>query len=59
MTAALAEVDLAVRLLWNGLKNRSISDCVNIMIVSDHGMAVYNSSNFVNIANVSGLTNRS
>ena len=55
LTYALAEVDFAVRRLWNRLQDRNISECVNIMIVSDHGMAVHKASNLVNIANVSGV----
>jgi ectonucleotide pyrophosphatase/phosphodiesterase family protein 1/3 len=36
---ALAMVDSNISLLINGLKERNIYDCVNIIIVSDHGMA--------------------
>ena len=52
---ALTEVDGVIRLLMRELKKRNISDCVNIIIVSDHGMAAYNSSDFINIEEVSVL----
>ncbi len=49
---ALGEVDGAIRLLMGELKKRNISDCVNIVITSDHGMASYNSSMFINLYKV-------
>ena len=56
MNTALGQVDLAVRVLWDSLQERQIADCVNVMIVSDHGMTSINVNNLVNIANVSEFT---
>ena len=36
------------------LEKRKILDCVNIMVVSDHGMDQYNSSFLVDINQVRG-----
>ena len=55
MNTSLGEVDEAIGRLWEGLQRRNISDCVNIMIVSDHGMSLYNNSTFVNVDDVSRL----
>ena len=39
VTLMLSEVDVGLSLLTTGLKKRKILDCVNIIVVSDHGMA--------------------
>lgn len=39
MTEKVAVVDKQIRRLIDGLVERNISNCVNIIIVSDHGMA--------------------
>ena len=55
MHSALTRVDNTVKSLFDGLKERGVEDCVNLIIVSDHGMTVYNSSKLVNLTSVSGL----
>lgn len=52
VNTALGVVDEALGRLWEGLQNRSIEECVNIMIVSDHGMSRYNSSDLVHVNEV-------
>jgi predicted AlkP superfamily pyrophosphatase or phosphodiesterase len=42
-----------MKILFDGLKERGVEDCVNIIIVSDHGMATYNSSKLVHLKEVS------
>ena len=37
MDAALGFVDEAIETLFYGLRKRGILDCVNVMLVSDHG----------------------
>ena len=56
MNSALTRVDNTVKSLFDGLKERGVEDCVNLIIVSDHGMTTYNSSKLVKLASVSGLT---
>ncbi len=46
---AVRNVDRLVGLLYDGLKQRKIADKVNLIIVSDHGMATVNQSNIVNL----------
>lgn len=46
---AVANVDRLVGNLYDGLKQRKIADKVNLIIVSDHGMATVNQSNVVNL----------
>lgn len=46
---AVRNVDRLVGLLYDGLKQRKIADKVNLIIVSDHGMASVNQSNIVNL----------
>ena len=53
---ALSYVDKTLESLFAGLKEKKVEDCVNIMIVSDHGMAAYNSSKLVNLKDVSTYT---
>lgn len=50
---AIQEVDDAIGRLWEGLVERNISECVNIMIVSDHGMSAFNASQLVVASEVS------
>jgi len=40
VNAALVRVDETVKSLFAGLEKRGIADCVNVMIVSDHGETV-------------------
>ncbi len=54
MTSALSELDGSLRVLMFELEKRKILDCVNIMVVSDHGMDQYNSSFLVDINQVRG-----
>ncbi|KAL5487255.1 hypothetical protein EMCRGX_G019834 [Ephydatia muelleri] len=49
---AVGEVDAILQTLFVGLAERNISNCVNVMIVSDHGMAALNSSLFVSFNEV-------
>lgn len=46
---AVKNVDRLVGLLYEGLKQRKIADQVNLIVVSDHGMATVNQSNVVNL----------
>jgi predicted AlkP superfamily pyrophosphatase or phosphodiesterase len=46
---AVENVDRLVGRLYTGLKQRKIADKVNLIIVSDHGMATVNQSNVVNL----------
>ena len=46
---AVRNVDRLVGLLYDGLRQRKIADKVNLIIVSDHGMATVNQSNVVNL----------
>ena len=46
---AVENVDRLVGRLYDGLKRRKIADQVNLIIVSDHGMATVNQSNVVNL----------
>ena len=43
VSTTLKNVDEIFVQLWEGLERRGISQCVNI-IVSDHGISAYNSS---------------
>lgn len=47
VAAAVAEVDANIGRLFEGLKARKIHEKVNLMIVSDHGMATVQPGNFV------------
>ena len=55
MNAALSRVDDTMKTLVDGLRERGIEDCVNVIIVSDHGMTAYNSSKLVKLNSVSAL----
>lgn len=46
---AVENVDRLVGRLYDGLKRRKIADQVNLIIVSDHGMATVNQSNIINL----------
>jgi len=46
---AVRNVDRLVGILYDGLQQRKIADQVNLIIVSDHGMATVNQSNIVNL----------
>ena len=50
---ALSYVDKTMESLFTGLKEKKVENCINVMIVSDHGMAEYNSSKLVNLKKVS------
>jgi ectonucleotide pyrophosphatase/phosphodiesterase family protein 1/3 len=52
VNTALSRVDDTMKSLFDGLKERGVEDCVNIIIVSDHGMATYNSSRLVHLKEV-------
>ncbi len=52
---AVQNVDRLVGRLYAGLKRRKIADKVNLIIVSDHGMAAVNQSNIVNLENYFAL----
>ncbi len=49
---SLATVDQTIQALFQGLEEKGIKDCVNVLFVSDHGMAEYNASRLVNLAQV-------
>ena len=53
MNAALSRVDDIIKSLFDGLKERGVEECVNVIIVSDHGMTAYNSSKLVTLNSVS------
>jgi len=52
VTVALLNVDDGVSFLISGLKKRKILDCVNILVVSDHGMAQHYSNMSTDIQQV-------
>ena len=54
MNDTLSMLDNLVGRLWEGLQEREISECVNLIIMSDHGMDGVNESKVVNISSVSG-----
>ncbi|KAK4288129.1 hypothetical protein Pmani_038829 [Petrolisthes manimaculis] len=47
--AKLKEVDAAVALLLKGLRQRGLEKCVNLLVVSDHGMAEAGQSRAITI----------
>ncbi|MCY7346251.1 MAG: ectonucleotide pyrophosphatase/phosphodiesterase [Pyrinomonadaceae bacterium] len=53
---AVQNVDRLVGRLYAGLERRKIADKVNLIIVSDHGMATVNQSNIVNLENYFALS---
>lgn len=54
VNVSLSYVDKTMESLFAGLKQRGVEECVNIIIVSGHGMTTYNSSKLVNLTEVSG-----
>lgn len=46
---AVGEVDAILQTLFVGLAERNISNCVNVMIVSDHGMSTSDVSTDVHV----------
>lgn len=48
---AVENVDRLVGRLYDGLKKRKIADLVNLIVVSDHGMATVYRANVVNLEN--------
>ncbi len=52
VNSALVTVDQTIEALFQGLEEKGIRDCVNVLFVSDHGMAEYNASRLVNLAQV-------
>ena len=53
MNGALSKVNNTIKSLFAGLKERGVEDCVNLIIISDHGMTAYNSSKLVKLNSVS------
>ena len=43
--------------LWNGLKERSIQDKINIIVVGDHGMVLTDSDGNILLLAVNSLEN--
>ncbi len=59
VNSAIADVDSAVGLLMTGLATRGLGDKVNIIVVSDHGMAELDSNRVVfwdDVQKAAGLT---
>ena len=56
MNAALTRVDNTIESLFAGLKERGVENCVNVIIVSDHGMATYDPTKLVHLKEVNKLT---
>ena len=53
VNSSLGDVDKVIGRLWAGLEARNISDCVNMIITSDHGMSRFNKSYYVDVNDVS------
>ena len=53
MNEALSKVDSTVRHLFEGLDSRGLTNCVNVIIVSDHGMTSSDSSKRISMRSVS------
>ena len=49
----LTRVDQTVERLFAGLKERGMEECVNVIIVSDHGMTTYDPDKLAVIESVS------
>jgi predicted AlkP superfamily pyrophosphatase or phosphodiesterase len=41
-----------VKIIYDGLRERGIEECVNLIIVSDHGMAPFGTKQFVQLSEV-------
>lgn len=52
-------VDSDIARLMNGLKSRGIADDVNVIIVSDHGMAAYDQRNAIVMNDLFDITDKS
>jgi ectonucleotide pyrophosphatase/phosphodiesterase family protein 1/3 len=52
VNTALSRVDNIMKSLFDGLRERGVEECVNLIIVSDHGMATYNSTKLVHLKEV-------
>ena len=52
VNAALTRVDNTIESLFGGLKERGVENCVNVIIVSDHGMATYDPNKLVHLKEV-------
>ena len=52
VNVALSRVDNTIKSLFDGLKERGVENCVNLIIVSDHGMATYDSTKLVHLKEV-------
>ena len=48
----LVYADNLVKIIFDGLKERGIEECVNAIIVSDHGMAPFGTKQFVQLSEV-------
>ncbi len=48
----LPEIDQIIKTLFSGLEERGIRDCVNVLFVSDHGMAAYDPSQLIHLDQV-------
>ena len=49
----LSYLDKTVERLFAGLKERGVEECVNVIIVSDHGMAPFDSGTVIRLKKVS------
>lgn len=52
LNETLVYTDNLVKIIYDGLKERGIEECVNIIIVSDHGMAPFGTKQFVQLSEV-------
>ena len=48
----LVYTDNLIKIIFDGLKERGIEECVNTIIVSDHGMAPFGTKKFVELSEV-------
>ena len=48
----LTYLDQTVESLFAGLKERGVEECVNVIIVSDHGMAPFDSKKVIHLKKV-------
>ena len=55
VNSTLGVVDEVIGRFWAGFKKRNISDCVNMIIVSDHGMSLFNQDDLVDVEDVSSV----
>ncbi len=52
VNSTLPVIDQVIQTFFNGLEERGIRDCVNVLLVSDHGMAKYDPSQLVHLDQV-------